>query len=86
MFQWLIPCRVEGKVRESFAVVKKSEDPYEDFRMSMMEMILEKQMFEEQDLEQLLHCFLSLNSCEHHAIIVEAFTEIWDALYFYRTD
>lgn len=81
MFQRLIPCTVDGKVRESFAVVKKSEDPYEDFKRSMMEMILEKQMFEEKDLEQLLHCFLSLNSRHHHRVIVEAFTEIWDVLF-----
>ncbi|KAM1529304.1 hypothetical protein ACFX1Z_018527 [Malus domestica] len=81
MFQRLIPCRVEGKVRESFAVVKKSEDPYEDFKRSMMEMVLEKQMFEERELEQLLHCFLSLNSREHHRVIVEVFTEIWEGLF-----
>ncbi|KAI4327576.1 hypothetical protein L6164_020018 [Bauhinia variegata] len=84
MFQRLIPCRVEGKMRESFAVVKRSEDPYEDFRMSMMEMVVEKQMFEKKDLEQLLHCFLSLNSSRHHGIIIEAFTEIWEALFCTR--
>ncbi|KAI3969829.1 hypothetical protein MKX01_038297 [Papaver californicum] len=75
-------CKVEGKVKESFAVVKKSEDPYEDFRKSMMEMILEKQMFESKDLEQLLHCLLlSLNSKHHHPIIVQAFSEIWEFLF-----
>ncbi|EOY14727.1 hypothetical protein QUC31_000186 [Theobroma cacao] len=71
----------EGKVSESVAVVKKSEDPYEDFKRSMLEMILEKQMFEAKDLEQLLQCFLSLNSRQYHGIIVEAFTEIWEALF-----
>ena len=81
MFQRLIPCGVEGKVRESFAVVKRSEDPYEDFKRSMMEMILEKQMFDDSDLEQLLHCFLSLNSSHHHGVIVRAFIEIWEALF-----
>ncbi|KAA8531860.1 hypothetical protein F0562_006423 [Nyssa sinensis] len=81
MFKKLIPCTVEGKVRESFAVVKKSEDPYEDFKRSMMEMILEKQMYEKNDLEQLLQCFLSLNSRHHHAVIVEAFSEIWEAMF-----
>ncbi|XWS45393.1 hypothetical protein CRYUN_Cryun15aG0132700 [Craigia yunnanensis] len=79
--QRLIPCTVDGRVRESFVVVKKSEDPYEDFKRSMMEMILEKQIFEEKDLEQLLHCFLSLNSRHHHGVIVQAFTEIWEALF-----
>ncbi|KAI8029853.1 Transcription repressor OFP7 [Camellia lanceoleosa] len=78
----LIPsCAGEGKVKESFAVVKKSEDPFEDFKRSMMEMILEKQMFEERDLEQLLQCFLSLNSRHHHRVIVEAFADIWETLF-----
>ncbi|GAB4847123.1 hypothetical protein Ancab_026132 [Ancistrocladus abbreviatus] len=81
LFQRLIPCTVEGKVRESFAVMKKTEDPYEDFRRSMMEMILEKEIFEGRDLEQMLHCFLSLNSRHHHQVIVEAFCEIWEALF-----
>ncbi|XP_022752228.1 transcription repressor OFP7-like [Durio zibethinus] len=75
------PPRSEGKVRESVAVMKKSEDPYEDFKRSMLEMIMEKQMFEAKDLEQLLQCFLSLNSRQYHGIIVEAFTEIWEALF-----
>ncbi|KAI3866283.1 hypothetical protein MKX03_003800 [Papaver bracteatum] len=74
-------CKAEGKVKESFAVVKKSEDPYQDFRKSMMEMILEKQMFESKDLEQLLHCLLSLNSKHHHPIIIQAFSEIWELLF-----
>ncbi|KVD98143.1 transcription repressor OFP7-like [Cynara cardunculus var. scolymus] len=80
-FNKLIPCKVEGKMKESFAVVKRSEDPYEDFKRSMMEMIMEKQMFEENDLEQLLQCFLSLNSRFHHGVIVEAFSEIWDTMF-----
>ncbi|XP_019052948.1 PREDICTED: transcription repressor OFP8-like [Nelumbo nucifera] len=43
-----------GKVQESFAVVKRSSDPYSDFRTSMVEMIIEKQIFAAKDLEQLL--------------------------------
>uniref|UniRef100_A0A2N9JAP6 Transcription repressor n=1 Tax=Fagus sylvatica TaxID=28930 RepID=A0A2N9JAP6_FAGSY len=85
MFQRLIPCTVEGKLRESFAVVKKSEDPYEDFKRSMMDMILEKEMFDEKDLEQLLHCFLSLNAREYHGVIIQAFSEIWQALFSKRS-
>ncbi|PPD95433.1 hypothetical protein GOBAR_DD07513 [Gossypium barbadense] len=83
--QRMVPCTVEGKVRDSFAVVKKSEDPFEDFKKSMMDMILEKQMFDEKDLEQLLHCFLSLNSRDHHGAIVEAFSEIWEGLFSRRS-
>jgi len=51
----MIASTVHGtKVRESFAVVKRTEDPYEDFKRSMLEMILEKQIFETKDLEELL--------------------------------
>ncbi|KAK6152898.1 hypothetical protein DH2020_012537 [Rehmannia glutinosa] len=82
VFKKLIPCTVDGKVKESFAVVKRSEDPYGDFKRSMMDMILEKQMFEQRDLEQLLQCFLSLNSRDYHGIIVQAFSEIWEAIFF----
>ncbi|CAI0389969.1 unnamed protein product [Linum tenue] len=72
---------LEGKVKGSFAVVKSSSDPYNDFRTSMVEMIIEKQIFGAKDLEQLLQCFLTLNSDHHHRIIVEVFTEIWEALF-----
>ncbi|XP_060192728.1 transcription repressor OFP7 [Lycium barbarum] len=81
VFKKLIPCSVDGKVKESFAIVKKSQDPYEDFKRSMMEMILEKQMFEKSELEQLLQCFLSLNGKHYHGVIVEAFSEIWETLF-----
>ncbi|XVF49193.1 hypothetical protein PTKIN_Ptkin03bG0248900 [Pterospermum kingtungense] len=69
------------KVKDSFAVVKSSCDPYNDFRTSMVEMIVERQIFAAKDLEQLLQCFLSLNSHHHHRIIVKVFTEIWDTLF-----
>ncbi|XP_028774039.1 transcription repressor OFP8-like [Neltuma alba] len=75
----VLPLQV--KVKDSFAVVKRSSDPYNDFRTSMVEMIVEKQIFAAKDLENLLQCFLSLNSHHHHKIIVEVFTEIYDALF-----
>ena len=70
-----------SSARESVAVVKNSEDPYEDFKRSMLEMIMEKQMFEATDLEELLQCFLTLNSRQYHGLIVEAFSEIWEILF-----
>ncbi|KAL2342523.1 hypothetical protein Fmac_003808 [Flemingia macrophylla] len=72
---------LQGKVKDTFAVVKRSSDPYSDFRTSMLEMIVEKQIFSPSDLENLLQCFLSLNSYHHHKIIVQVFTEIWEALF-----
>ncbi|CAL9129523.1 unnamed protein product [Musa acuminata var. zebrina] len=76
----LIPCAAPA-VRESFAVVKLSEDPREDFLRSMAEMVVEKEIFDADGLEQLLRCFLSLNSRQHHPAIVTAFEEIWDSLF-----
>ncbi|KAK1440598.1 hypothetical protein QVD17_06427 [Tagetes erecta] len=78
VFKKLMPCKVDGRVKESFAVVKRSEKPYDDFKKSMMEMIVENEIYEESDLKQLLQCFLSLNSWYHHGVIMEAFTEIWN--------
>ncbi|KAJ4964233.1 hypothetical protein NE237_024172 [Protea cynaroides] len=86
VFQRLIQCTIDEKVRESFAIIKRSEDPYEDFKRSMLEMIVEKQMFNARDLEQLLHCFLSLNSPQHHETIVAAFSEIWEILFCKSTE
>ncbi|XP_030523957.1 transcription repressor OFP7-like [Rhodamnia argentea] len=86
VFRRMMPCGVmEGKVRESFAVVKRTEDPRGDFKRSMVEMIVEKQMFGEEDLQQLLRCLLSLNSRDHHGVIVDAFSEIWEALFGRRS-
>ncbi|GMP76715.1 hypothetical protein CsSME_00033275 [Camellia sinensis var. sinensis] len=72
----------EGKVKDSFAMVKESVDPYEDFKASMMQMILAKQLFEERDFEQLLECFLSLNSRHHYGVIVDVFSDIWKTIFF----
>ncbi|CAL5415745.1 unnamed protein product [Camellia sinensis] len=67
----------EGKLKDSFAVVMESVDPHGDVKASMIEMVLAKQLFEEGDLEQLLECFLSLNSRHHYGVIVDAFSDIW---------
>ncbi|KAL5721455.1 Transcription repressor ofp7 [Ranunculus cassubicifolius] len=71
----------DGKIKESLAVMKKSEDPYMDFKKSMMEMIVEKEMFDTKDLEELLQCFLSLNSKNYYGAIIEAFSDIWEILF-----
>ncbi|KAL4283161.1 hypothetical protein GQ457_16G008050 [Hibiscus cannabinus] len=68
------------KIVNSIAVVKDSNDPYKDFRHSMLQMILEKRIYSESDLRELLRCFLELNSPCHHRVIVEAFTEIRDRI------
>ncbi|KAF8397957.1 hypothetical protein HHK36_016883 [Tetracentron sinense] len=73
-----------GRVGESIAVVKDSEDPYLDFRNSMLQMILENDIYSRDDLRELLNCFLQLNSPSHYDIIVQAFTEIWNGVFSVR--
>ncbi|XP_042515701.1 transcription repressor OFP8-like [Macadamia integrifolia] len=70
-----------GRIGESVAVVKDSDDPYLDFRQSMLQMILEKELYSREDLRDLLDRFLQLNSPYHHEIIVRAFSEIWNGLF-----
>ncbi|RAL51729.1 hypothetical protein DM860_010447 [Cuscuta australis] len=66
---------------ESVAVEKDSDDPYLDFRHSMLQMILEKNIYSKHDLKELLNCFLQLNSPYYHGVIVRAFTEIWNGVF-----
>lgn len=75
-----LPTDVSGVVRESVAMVKYSQDPYLDFRHSMAEMILEKDIHQPADLEELLHCYLTLNSPRQYHLIKKAFFDTWNEL------
>lgn len=66
------------------AVEKDSDDPYLDFRRSMIHMILEREIYSKDELKELLNCFLQLNSTHHHGIIIRAFTEIWNGIFCLR--
>ncbi|KAF8727930.1 hypothetical protein HU200_018498 [Digitaria exilis] len=70
-----------GRVEESVAVVKESADPLADFRRSMLQMIVENEIVGGDELRELLHRFLSLNSPHHHHLILRAFAEIWDEVF-----
>ncbi|OWM81640.1 transcription repressor OFP1-like [Punica granatum] len=65
------------KLSDSFAIMKSSFDPQRDFRESMVEMIVEHNIKASKDLEELLACYLSLNSDEYHELIIEVFKQIW---------
>ncbi|XP_030446085.2 transcription repressor OFP8 [Syzygium oleosum] len=78
--------RLAGReIEDSFAVVKRSSDPRGDFRQSMVEMIVEKEMFGAEELQKLLECFLALNSHHHHRVILQVFAEIWEVLFSSRS-
>lgn len=62
---------------DSFAVIKSSLDPKQDFRDSMIEMIMEKQISQPQEMEELLACYLTLNADEYHDLIIKVFRQVW---------
>lgn len=64
-------------VRESVPVAVESAEPYEDFRESMVQMVVEKEIYAWDDLNDLLTQFLTLNSPRHHPLILHAFADLW---------
>ncbi|URD92593.1 DUF623 domain containing protein [Musa troglodytarum] len=65
---------------QSLVMIKSSSNPSRDFTESMVEMIVENNIREARDLEELLACYLSLNSKEYHEVIIEVFEHIWFVL------
>ncbi|KAK6926529.1 Ovate protein family, C-terminal [Dillenia turbinata] len=66
------------KISGCLSIVKESNDPYIDFRNSMLQMILENNIYSGDDLQELLTCFLRLNCADHHKTIIRVFMEIWN--------
>ena len=62
------------------AVVKRSRNPYLDFRSSMVEMVVERRIGSVGRMEELLGSYLSLNSPRHHPAILAAFEDVWEAV------
>jgi uncharacterized protein (TIGR01568 family) len=71
----------EAAVAGSFAVVKRSDDPRADFRRSMAEMVVGRGIYDADGLERLLRCFLALNDQRHRRDIVDAFGDVWEAVF-----
>ncbi|KAI6669772.1 hypothetical protein NL676_004657 [Syzygium grande] len=74
------PAARRSGIGNSIAVAKDSDDPYRDFRDSMLQMVLEQGIYSREGLQELLHCFLKLNSPRYHAVIIRAFTVIWNGV------
>eukprot|EP00250_Pteridium_aquilinum_P015596 c22664_g1_i1 orf=623-2413(+) len=79
-FSAALPEDLQGVVGDSVALVKMSYNPYDDFRQSMYEMIMEKDLEESMDVEELLYCYLSLNPPELHELIEEVFSDVWSLI------
>ncbi|CAI9087840.1 OLC1v1022021C1 [Oldenlandia corymbosa var. corymbosa] len=71
--------KAQGEVRtfDSYAMIKNSHNPQQDFRESMIEMIIEEGIERPEELEELLACYLTLNYDEYHDLIVKVFREVW---------
>ncbi|GAU48443.1 hypothetical protein TSUD_383400 [Trifolium subterraneum] len=61
---------------DSFAVIKCSLNPKQDFRDSMIEMIEDKQISKAEEMEELLACYLTLNADEYHDLIIKVFRQL----------
>uniref|UniRef100_A0A0E0JLD5 Transcription repressor n=1 Tax=Oryza punctata TaxID=4537 RepID=A0A0E0JLD5_ORYPU len=70
-----------GDVGAGMAVVKRSSNPYADFRSSMVEMVVERRICSVPEMEELLGSYLSLNSPQHHPAILAAFEDVWEAVF-----
>ena len=63
------------------ALEKCSYDPREDFRESMVEMIMTNRIQDPKDLRSLLNYYVSMNSDEYHGTILEVFHEVCSNLF-----
>ncbi|KAL5578747.1 hypothetical protein UlMin_011189 [Ulmus minor] len=63
------------------AMEKNTDDPREDFRESMVEMIMANRIEEPKDLRSLLNYYVSMNSEEYHGIILEVFHDVCTRLF-----
>ncbi|KAJ1284403.1 hypothetical protein BS78_03G201300 [Paspalum vaginatum] len=71
----------KGETGAGMAVVKRSSNPYLDFRSSMVEMVVERRIGSVGQMEELLGSYLSLNSPRHHPAILAAFEDVWEAVF-----
>ncbi|KAH7296405.1 hypothetical protein KP509_26G022300 [Ceratopteris richardii] len=80
-FSAVLPENLQRVVGDSVALVKISYSPHEDFRKSIYEMIMDRDLEESpMEVEELLYCYLELNPPELHELIVEVFSEVWSSI------
>ncbi|XP_028767840.1 transcription repressor OFP6-like [Neltuma alba] len=67
---------MSGKLSGSVVVEMKSENPYNDFKDSIIQMIMEREIYSASEVGELLQWFLKLNLPCHHQLILRAFADI----------
>ncbi|XAR65696.1 hypothetical protein NMG60_11009886 [Bertholletia excelsa] len=83
MVQERLGGRIKGctKLIMIVAMEKSSCNPREDFRESMVQMVMANQFHQPKDLRRLLNCYLSVNSEQFRHIILEVFYEVCHDLF-----
>ncbi|KAJ4835637.1 hypothetical protein Tsubulata_015310 [Turnera subulata] len=75
-FSASLPEDVCSVFADSICAVKFSDDPLRDLRESIMEMIREVGVRDWKEMEELVYCYIALNSSELHQIIGDAFLSL----------
>lgn len=87
-FSASLPEDVHGVFADSECAVKYSSHPLQDIRKSILEMIRYAKVLDWNDIEELIYCYIALNSPETHIYIKDAFLGLSSVLYnvHYRAD
>ncbi|KAF9600892.1 hypothetical protein IFM89_037131 [Coptis chinensis] len=75
-FSASLPNDVQGVYADSICAVKYTMDPFVDLRESILEMIKNVGVRNWEEMEELIYCYVVLNSSEIHGFIVQAFLSL----------
>ncbi|PIA34952.1 hypothetical protein AQUCO_03700303v1 [Aquilegia coerulea] len=75
-FSASLPDDVQGIYADSLCAVKYSMDPLLDLKESIIDMVKNVGVRNWEDLEELIYCYVVLNSSDIHGFIVEAFLSL----------
>ncbi|KAF5188906.1 Transcription repressor like [Thalictrum thalictroides] len=75
-FSASLPDDVQGIYADSLCAVKYSMDPLVDLKESIIEMVKNVGVRNWEDMEELIYCYVVLNSTEIHGFIVQAFLSL----------
>ncbi|KAK8513149.1 hypothetical protein V6N13_032399 [Hibiscus sabdariffa] len=75
-FSATLPRDVSGVFAGTICAVKLSNDPFSDVRESILEMIDDAGVRDWSAMEELVYCYIALNSSEVHPIISNAFLSL----------
>lgn len=79
-FSASLPDDVCGGFADSLCAVMYSMDPLLDMRESILEMIREVGVHDWNEMEELVYCYIALNSSEVHEFIAHAFISVCSPL------